>query len=115
MNEDSAAEDSQASEPTPDRAKPAKAKPDEAKNWDVTKIPSWNGFLRLADVHQFFGCSMPQAMRKAAQMELPVPAFKPGNQKAEWLIAEKDLLSYFREQHKAAAKDHRLKAVASGN
>jgi len=43
---------------------------------------------------KFFRLSFPEARRRAAFHQLPVPAFRGGSQKSEWLIDAADLAAH---------------------
>lgn len=51
---------------------------------------------------KYFGLSPDRARNKAARQQLPVPAYRGGSQKSQWLISAAELANHLDDQkHKA--------------
>lgn len=62
--------------------------------------------IELAKVSQkYFGLSLQEANRKANLKQLPIAAFRCGNQKASWMIHAEDLATLIDTQRKKAERD----------
>lgn len=56
---------------------------------------------------KYFGISSAEkAKQRAAQHNLPVPAYRCGSQKSQWFINAQDLADLIDHQHEQAKKDH---------
>lgn len=63
---------------------------------------------------KYFGLSYTKAATKARHQELPVPCFRGGSQKSEWLINAHDLADWLDHLKEQARNDHkRLNANAA--
>lgn len=60
--------------------------------------------LRLC-CEKYFGLGFKKAGERARHQRLPVPAYRGGSQKAEWLVSAADLARHIDEQREAAARD----------
>lgn len=56
---------------------------------------------------KYFGMDPKQAIRKASTQQLPVPVYKGGSQKSQWLLSAKDLADHMDARREQAKKDHR--------
>lgn len=63
--------------------------------------------IPLSRCHGKFGLSADEAMKRAGRQALPVPAFRLGSQKSEWLIDAMDLAKLIDSQREKAADDWR--------
>lgn len=55
---------------------------------------------------KYFGLSLDQAKRRAAENRLPIPVYRAGSQKAPWLVSADLLASYLDEQKKRASETY---------
>ncbi len=64
------------------------------------------GDIRLKDCcEKYFGLSEKKAAERARRQGLPVPVYRGGSQKAEWLINAADLARHIDQQRDKAARD----------
>lgn len=63
---------------------------------------------------KYFGLSEKKAFERARHQQLPVPTYRGGSQKSEWLINAADLAQHIDAQRKAARHDwERINGKAS--
>lgn len=56
---------------------------------------------------KYFGLAAPQAKKKAAMHQLPVPAHRTGGQKTPWMISATELAEHLDKQRQAANEEWR--------
>lgn len=54
---------------------------------------------------KFFGLKSDMAKKRAAAQRLPIPAYRGGTQKSQWLVSAQDLANYIDEQRDKARKE----------
>ena len=54
---------------------------------------------------KYFGIAIDKAGNKARHQQLPVPCYRGGSQKSEWLVNATDLATYLDTLKKEAKKD----------
>ena len=64
--------------------------------------------IKLSDCcEKYFGLSYEKASGRARHQKLPVPCYRAGSQKSEWLIDGAVFASWIDERKKEAIEDHR--------
>ena len=64
--------------------------------------------IKLSDCcEKYFGLSYRQASTRARHQELPVPCYRAGSQRSEWLIDGNVFAGWIDEKKKEAMEDHR--------
>ncbi len=51
---------------------------------------------------KYFGLSVTKAKRRACLQQLPIPAYRAGSQKSQWLISAADLAKHIDQQRQLA-------------
>lgn len=74
--------------------------------FDTSEIP-------LAEVcEKYFGLSLQKASQKARVQDLPIPTYRGGSQKSQWLVSAKDLADWLDAKKEQARHDwRRINAV----
>ena len=62
--------------------------------------------IPLLDIcEKYFGLGERKALEKAGSQSLPVPTYRAGSQKSQWLVSAQDLASYLDSEKEKARKD----------
>ena len=69
--------------------------------------------IPLEDIcEKFFGLNQKMAKARASRNQLPIPAYKAGTQKSQWLISAADLAEYIDTQRQKAQAEWNQSNVA---